>query len=90
MSNKSNSIMDFLRANAWGLLGLLIFVGSFYTMVNLRLTTLEVKAQENTQKIESLTSLVERVIRLEEHDNSFASDLQEIKQDLKEIKTAVK
>lgn len=83
----TNSLNDFLRGNAWSILVLIFVVGSFVAMVNFRIMAIEVKANENAEKINQLTSLIERIVVLEEHDKNITGDLQEIKADLKEIKS---
>lgn len=86
---KSDGIIDFLKSNAWSLLVLIFIAGGFATMVSLKFSEVQAQVDENSEKIESLTRLVERVIILEEHDKNFTDDMIEIKQDLKEIKASI-
>lgn len=74
-----NGLAGWLKQNGWSML-----VASIGIIVAYTLLSAQVKA--NTEKVQSLTILVERVIRLEEHDTQTAEDIHEIKLDLKEIK----
>lgn len=84
--NNNNSLSDFLKSNAWSILVLIFVFGSFVAMTNFRIQAIEVKADNTAQKLDQLTTIVERIVVLEEHDKNFQSDIDEIKQDLKEIK----
>lgn len=85
MEMTESPLTDFIKKNLWGILTMFVLGGSFYTMVGLRLTAIEVRAQENREDIQTLTNLIERVIVLEQHDKQLVEDIREIKSDVKEI-----
>jgi hypothetical protein len=80
----------FITDNLWGIIAFGVAMTIFYATTNVRLNNIEAHAQEARQEAASLRTLIERVIVLEEHDRNFADDIAEIKQDIKEIKQAVK
>lgn len=85
MKSPTNNINDFIRSNAWNLLALIFIVGTFVAMINFRIGAIEAKANENADKLDQLTDIVQRIVVLEEHDKTITQDLQEIKADVKEI-----
>jgi hypothetical protein len=77
-----NGITGWLKQNGWPIAVAIVSVIVAYTL-------LSAQVQANTERVEDLTVLVERVIRLEEHDIQTAKDIDEIKVDLKEIKNSL-
>lgn len=80
-----NNLIQFLQANAWSILVLIFVIGSFVAMTNFRISAIEAKAEDNSEKLEQLTDIVQRIVVLEEHDKTIITDIQEIKSDVKEI-----
>ncbi len=85
MQNNS-TVSKFIQNN---LIQIIIFIISFtiaWTLLGSRLKVVEVQSKENEDEIQKLTELVERIIVLEEHDDSRDRDIREIKEDIREIK----
>lgn len=79
-------MQDFLKQNIWNFVVTIVGISMGWAMLNARLTTVEAQAQENKQTIVQYSQLVERVVRLEENRAVVASDIKEIKDDLKDLK----
>ena len=85
MQNNS-TVSKFIQNN---LIQIIIFIISFtiaWTLLGSRLKVVEVQSKENEDEIQKLTELVERIIVLEEHDDSRDRDIREIKEDIRKIK----
>lgn len=78
----TNGLQKFIQDNGWSILISFIVIAMAWA-------TLNAKVNANAEEIDSLTILVERVIRLEEHDENVAEDIIEIKEDLKDIKKSL-
>lgn len=84
-SSPSNWLDVFVAKNSWpmivALIGLIVWSVTLYAQV--QITVQKVQAAE--EKITEVQRLVERVIVLEEKDKGIASDISEIKDDIKLI-----
>ncbi|WP_438980245.1 hypothetical protein [Polynucleobacter sp.] len=84
------NLQDFVIKNLWGIIAFSVGMVVFYTTTNIRLSGIEAKAVEAKAEASSLRSLVERIIVLEEKDKQVVEDLQEIKEELRIIKSLVR
>lgn len=57
----------------------------FYANITTRVQAVEKSVQINDQRIDTLQILVERVIVLEEREHTIQTNIQEIKQSIREI-----
>ena len=62
----------------------------FYANISTRVSAVEEHVHVNTNRIDTMQILVERVIVLEERENNLQADIIEIKEDIKEIKQLVR
>jgi hypothetical protein len=83
MSETSNNLANFFIEHAWTLVVSIVIFAFGYGTLSARVQAAEVKA-------DTLQSLVERIIVLEEDNKHSLSDIQEIKSDVKEIKKLLK
>jgi hypothetical protein len=73
---------EWFKNNAWSIIFTITGIIVAYSAMGF-----QVKA--NTEKVENLEQLIERVIRLEEHDTAIADDIREIKLDIRDIKNTL-
>lgn len=85
-NTSQNFLVKFLADNALQLALMLAGIVAAWTMFSARISAIEVKAQETSEKVSQLQSLVERVIVLEEDRKNTDSTIQEIKGDIKDLK----
>jgi hypothetical protein len=78
----SDWLNDFVGKNIWGIILILAGAIVFYTSINLKVKALE-------EQVTNATSLIERVIVLEERQKNEQKTLDEIKSDVKEIKNGL-
>ena len=79
-------IQDFVKKN---LFALLVYGGTLIAILTMQNAKIEANAKEienNKAQIVQYSQLVERVVRLEENRAVVATDIQEIKGDLKDLK----
>lgn len=88
-SQKKDWLNDFVERNLWAIIMLVIGGAIFYATISSSVTANAKEIDDLNKKVDSLQSLVERIIILEEHDKTFAEDLSEMKTDLKSIGRAV-
>lgn len=88
--NSPSKIASFFEKNSWemvmSMIALIIWTVTLFKQVEEN----SVHVQANEAKLGEIQVLVERIIKLEEHDITFKEDLEEIKQELKEIKVLVR
>lgn len=79
-------MQDFIKKNGWNLLTLGVGLIIAWTMLNARVDALAAQVQDNKSQIVQYSELVERVVKLEENRSVVASDIGEIKEDIKDLK----
>jgi hypothetical protein len=77
---------EFLKKNFWNLIVTFAGIMVAWSTLKIKLDTTTTLAQENKQAIVQYSTLVERIIKLEENRNVVTSDLSEIKSDMKDLK----
>lgn len=79
-------MQEFIQKNLWNLIITFVAIITAWSFLNSRVANLEAKAYDQQQQIVQYSGLVERVIKLEENRQVVASDIKEIKDDLKDLK----
>lgn len=75
-----------IKDNAWNLIVTGVAFIMAWSILSSRVSANELHVAQLSSKIDTLQTLVERVIILEERESNIETDIVEIKTDIKEIK----
>lgn len=80
---------DFVKKNLWQLAVFVVGFAMAWALLGARVNSNENHIHEVQAKVDTLQTLVERVIVLEERESGIEADIAEIKVDLKLIKASI-